>query len=51
MPVFPKIEIETARWCNLRQALQWLKDEIRPVEPLYEPIVGVTADINGCGIS
>jgi len=45
MPVFPEIEVETAQWCNLRQALQWLRYETRPVDPVYEPLFAITDDL------
>jgi len=42
MPVFPEIRVETAPFCNLRQALQWLHDDIEPIDPAYEPALGRT---------
>ena len=41
MPFSPKFKIGTAPYSNLRQALQWIRDGIRPVEPAYEPALGV----------
>ena len=41
MPFSPKFKVETAPYSNLRQALQWIKDGIRPVEPAYEPALGI----------
>ena len=43
MPFSPKFKVETAPYSNLRQALQWIKDGIRPVEPAYEPALGINA--------
>ena len=40
MPVFPKIKVSTPQYCNLRQALQWLQDDLQPVDPQFEPALG-----------
>jgi hypothetical protein len=45
MPVLPKIEVETPPWCNLRQALQWIRDEIRPVDPAFEAALNISAEL------
>jgi hypothetical protein len=45
MPAFPEVKTSTAANCNLRQALQWLKDEIKPVDPDFEPITGTPSEI------
>jgi hypothetical protein len=41
MPFSPKFKVGTAPYSNLRQALQWIKDEIRPVDPAYERALGI----------
>src|SRR4051794_38845152 len=45
MPILPKIIIETEGYCNLRQVVQWIKHEIRPVASEYEPILGIESYI------
>lgn len=45
MPTIPEIKVETSPWCNLRQALQWLKDEIKPVDVAYEPALGRSTEL------
>lgn len=41
MPIFPKITVEKSPTCNLRQALQWLKDGIEPVHTDLEQVLGI----------
>jgi hypothetical protein len=41
MPSSPKFKVGIAPYSNLRQALQWIKDGTRPVEPAYEPALGI----------
>src|SRR4051794_24834830 len=41
MPFSPKFKVQTAPYSNLRQALQWIKEGIRPVEPAYEPALRI----------
>jgi hypothetical protein len=45
MPVFPKIIVETSPSCNLRQALQWLLEEITPVHPDFEAALQIPTSI------
>jgi hypothetical protein len=45
MPVFPKIIVETSPSCNLRQGLQWLLEEIKPVHPDLEAALGIPTSI------
>jgi len=45
VPTIPEIKVETSPWCNLRQALQWLKDEIKPVDVAYEPALGRSTEL------
>jgi hypothetical protein len=39
--IFSEVQGWTAPYCNLRQAVQWIKDEIRLVDPAYEPALGI----------
>src|SRR5689334_13129257 len=45
MPFIPETQIETAALCNLRQVLQWLKDDIKPVDAHLEAIRGIPSSI------
>jgi hypothetical protein len=45
MPVFPKIIVETSPSSNLRQGLQWLLKEIRPVHPDLEAALQISTSI------
>ena len=45
MPVFPKIIVETSPSCNLRQGLQWLLEEIKPVHPDLEAALEIPTSI------
>ena len=45
MPVFPKIIVETSPSCNLRQGLQWLLEEIKPVHPDVEAALEIPTSI------
>ncbi|MBF0562721.1 MAG: hypothetical protein HQL37_12010 [Alphaproteobacteria bacterium] len=46
MPVIPKLQVPTAQWSNLRQVLQWLADEIVPVETDYEISAGINTHLD-----
>lgn len=46
MPNIPNINVQTARACNLRQALQWLKEEIRPVHAVFEPLLDIPTHLD-----
>jgi hypothetical protein len=45
MPGFPKIIVETSPSCNLRQGLQWLLEEIKPVHSDLEAALGIPTSI------
>lgn len=45
MPLFPKIIVETSPSANLRQGLQWLLKEIRPVHPDLEAALQISTTI------
>lgn len=45
MPISPKFKVETVPYCNLRQAVQWIRDGIPPVERVYEAPLGISAEL------
>jgi hypothetical protein len=45
VPIIPKITAKILPWCNLRQALQWLTDEIKPVAPAVEEALRIPRTI------
>ena len=45
MPVFPKIIVENSPSSNLRQGLQWLLEEIKPVHPDLEAALKIPTSI------
>lgn len=48
MPVIPEIKYDTPpEWSTLRQALQWLRDDIKPIHPAFEPLLRTTKIFEG----
>jgi hypothetical protein len=47
MPSSPKFDIETIPYCNLRQAVQWIRDGTTPVQSVYEAALGTPAELHG----
>jgi hypothetical protein len=44
MPILRGLDPPMATWCNLRQAVQWLRDERMPVDASYERALGGDRD-------